>query len=243
MNPADDIHRRTWEQMTWVVGGSADAATRDEVVRHLAGCERCRQEYDFQCRLRDALQAEPAAATGHGQAGHEADSALQGLWQRVDEQNAHDTAQAPAAAATAATAGAAMPAAAPQPAASPPGRRPAANAPAWTRWLVAAVVVQAVGLVLMSGPALRPETAPGYGTLSSAPTATPAAQLRVAPAPGMSLGEWQALLRSERLRVVDTSADGRYYGLATEGSGPADAGLLARLRADPRLLMVEPVPR
>lgn len=221
MNPADDIHRRTWEQMTWVVAGSADAATREEVDHHLAGCERCRQEYEFQCRLRDSLQADPAAATDPGQTRHGADGALQALWQRVDAEDA-----ALVAAAT-----------------TPPARRPAANAPAWNRWLVAAVVVQAVGLVLLSGPALRPETAPGYGTLSSAPAATPAAQLRVAPAPGMSLGDWQALLRSERLQVVDTSADGRYYGLATEGSGPADAGLLARLRADPRLLMVEPVPR
>lgn len=221
MNPADDIHRRTWEQMTWVVAGSADAATREEVAHHLAGCERCRQEYEFQCRLRDALQADPAAATDPGQTRHGADGALQALWQRVDAEDAAT------AAATTAT----------------PARRPAANAPAWTRWLVAAVVVQAVGLVLLSGPALRPENTPGYGTLSSAPAATPAAQLRVAPAPGMSLGDWQALLRSERLQVVDTSADGRYYGLATEGSGPADARLLARLRADPRLLMVEPVPR
>ncbi|WP_310740084.1 zf-HC2 domain-containing protein [Aquincola tertiaricarbonis] len=229
MNPAEDIHRRTWEQMTWVVSGSADAATRDEVARHLAGCERCREEYDFQCRLRDALQADPAAAATPATAGHPADPALKALWAQVDAQDAAQAQPVPAPAAWA-----------PMPAADP---RPAANAPAWQRWLVAAVVVQAVALVVMSGTALRPETAPGYGTLSSAPAGTPPAQLRVAPAPGTSLGDWQALLRSERLRVVDTSADGRFYGLASEGGMPPDAAQLARLRADPRLQLVEPVPR
>ena len=73
----------------------------------------------------------------------------------------------------------------------PQHERSATSAP-WTRWMAAAVVMQAVALTLLV--AERSATsAPPIVTLSS-PSAASAAQLRIAPAPELSLRQWQSLL-------------------------------------------------
>lgn len=209
MNPADDIHRRTWDRIPWVVGGGADEAVRAEVEAHVAECAACRDEYAFQRSLRDALQADdrPATAT---------DAALERFWQQVDGEAASDGAR-------------------------PVAREDGANRPGmWTRWLAAAVVVQAVALALLIGE--RP-AAPPIMTLSSQ-MAPVGAQARLAPVPALTQAELQALLIGERLRVVEVSADARVYGVVTEPGTPAlDPARLAQLRLRKELLLVEPVPR
>jgi hypothetical protein len=209
MNPADDIHRRTWDRIPWVVGGGADEAMRAEVEAHVAECAACRDEYAFQRSLRDALHLDdpPAAAT---------EAALERFWQQVDSEAAPARAR-------------------------PVAREDGANRPgAWTRWLAAAVVVQAVALVLLIGE--RP-AAPSIVTLSSQ-TAPAAAQLRLAPVPALTQAELQALLIGERLRVVEVSADARFYGVvAVPGTPALDPARLAQLRSRRELLLVEPVPR
>lgn len=215
MSPADASHRHAWDHIPWVVGGSADDTLRRQVLAHVADCPSCRDEYLFQCQVRDGLlQAEPPALSP--------DAGLQRLWQRVD---AEATAAAPPD---------------PVPVARP---TPAANAPHWTRWLVSAVVVQAVALVLLAGQRWQPRADADTVTLSSpVQPASVRAELRVAPAAALTLGAWQAMLAGEQLRVVEVSADGRFYGLAREaGSAPLDDARLARLRSLPQLQLVEPV--
>lgn len=204
---SDAEHRKAWDQIPWVVAGSADAADRAFVLEHIARCAPCRAEFDFQTQVRHGLAAgEPAA--------HDPGPALQRLWHRIDGEAAT---------------------AAPRPA---PQR--------WwngTRALAAVVAVQAVALAFLAGQVFQPRPESGYATLSSA-GAPGTAVLRVAPSPQMTLGAWQALLAAEGLRVVEAASDGRHFGLApADGAHPPDAAVLARLRARPELLLVEPLPR
>lgn len=80
MSRPDAPHREAWDGIPWVVAGSADAAQRDAVMRHLEGCEDCRAEYEFQRRLHDGLQAAPLP--------HDPEPALERLWQRIDAEQA-----------------------------------------------------------------------------------------------------------------------------------------------------------
>ena len=204
---SDAEHRKAWEQIPWVVAGSADAPDRNFVHAHIAHCAPCRAEFEFQARVHESLAAgEPAL--------HDPGPALQRLWQRIDDE-----------------AGAATP---------PPARR-------WwngTRALAAVVAVQAVALAFLAGQVFQSRPDAGYATLSSAGLPSASAVLRVAPSPQMTLGAWQTLLAAEHLRVVEAAADGRHFGLApADPAHPADAALLARLRAMPELLLVEPLQR
>jgi hypothetical protein len=137
-----------------------------------------------------------------------------------------DAAQAPEAAA----AGPMVPAAAP-----------------WARWLVAAVLVQAVGLTA-AGLLLLDRGAPGdarsadYRTLSS-PLAPRAATLRLVPAPGLDFGALRQLLAQTGMEVVEVAQDGSSLGLApADGATHTTAAALPRLRAAPQVLLAEPLP-
>jgi predicted pyridoxine 5'-phosphate oxidase superfamily flavin-nucleotide-binding protein len=217
MNMADPSHRETWAQIPWVVAGTADASSREAVLAHLVSCEDCRDEYRFQCQVRDGLlQGEPAVG--------EPSAALQRFWQRVDAE------EAPRLVANGAPV-------------HPAGSQAAAAR--WPQALLAVVAVQALALAFVVSPwGLRAPDA-AYTTLSSAVTPAPRAMLRVVPAPDMRLGDWQAWLEREGWRVVEAGEDGRHFGLAPRDPATPmpDAAALARLRATPGLRLVEPLAR
>lgn len=112
------------------------------------------------------------------------------------------------------------------------------------RALVAAVVVQAIGLALFAALLLQRErTDARYETLTRAPERTAAAAIRLVPAPALTLAELQAMLAAEKLHVVESNAGGSIYGLAFDTAVPPEAvaAALERLRANRGVLLAEPV--
>lgn len=132
------------------------------------------------------------------------------------------------------------------PAETPPRRRSRAST-----WLVAAVVVQAVGLGLLgaallhrSGDATPAES--GYRTLSSSAPGQAAVAIRLVAAPDMTLATLRQLLGDAGLRIVETNTDNSIFGLARiDAAKSANAEFirvtLLRLRAQPGVLLAEPV--
>lgn len=237
-------HRLAWDLMPWVVNGSANEAERRLVAAHLAGCGDCRDEFDFQCQLQRGMAVGGAAPagqeTGRAAGGEvdtdadadpaaDTDAALQRFWA--------DAAQAgplPGPARPVGLPGRAAGAPLTEHAAAPAGR--------WPRLLAAAVVVQAIGLAALAGALWdRPRPA-DYQTLGRAAAPAPASTLRLVAAPRLQIGELGALLARAGLQVVESSADGAILGLAPRAGGVrSQSDTLALLRADPGVLLAEPV--
>ena len=209
-------HLRAWEALPWVVNGRATPEQARWVAGHVAGCEDCRAELAWQQRLHDALAA-PGAATSAGDPAAEA--GLQRLLARLD-----DVADEP------------------QPA---PLIALSSRGPHRLTWaLAAAVVVQAVGLGVMSLQLGSAGDGAAFRTLSEAPSpATLSATLRVLPDATMTLAQWQALLQTLELQVISGPNASGAYALAPAPGTPArlrDASL-AQLRASPGIRLAEPI--
>jgi hypothetical protein len=109
------------------------------------------------------------------------------------------------------------------------------------RALVAAVLVQAIGLGAMGAKLWSIEPAPAYRTLSEEAAPMPAGSIRLVPEPAMALADWDALLRENGLRIVaGPNAVGAYTLVASSGVAGRDA-LLQRLRAQRGVRFAEPV--
>lgn len=118
---------------------------------------------------------------------------------------------------------------------APPARRPL------QRWLVAALLVQAVGLATL-GTLLGLRGGDDYQVLSRPEALPAAATIRIAPAPGLQVGELRALLARSDLQIVQTSSDASHMALAPAPGARFDrAQVIARLRAEPGILLAEPI--
>jgi predicted anti-sigma-YlaC factor YlaD len=208
--------------LPWFINGTLSNADAQRVAAHLERCETCRIDAAGQGHVQDLLRA-PAQVEYSPKAG------LRKLLTRIDGAERE------------------MPAARPAPAASTPGWRAAGNS---VRWLAAAVVVQAVALgaiagVQFLGQPSGDEAAP-YRTLTSGtlnPARAESASLRVVFVPTTTLAELQELLRANQLVAVAGPSDAGIFtlGLRSAASPEAQAAVLARLRADPRVRFAEPL--
>jgi hypothetical protein len=210
-------HLPVWEAIPWVVNGRATPAQARLVAAHVAQCEDCRAELDLQTHLQQAMGAAPdAVLAAPDDAAQPADveAGLQRLLVRLDD----------------------VPEQQPRPAPVASGRR-------LTLALAAAVVVQAVGLGVLS---LRqaPADSAAYRTLSdSAPPAAARATLRVLPDASMTLSEWQATLQALDLHVVQGPNAAGAYALAPTTGMPVRTvtDVVARLRATPGIRLAEQI--
>jgi anti-sigma factor RsiW len=108
------------------------------------------------------------------------------------------------------------------------------------RWLAVAVVIEAIGLALLSTDVVFNARSAPYQTLtSSAPTAS-GASVRAVFAPQVPQSELQGLLQRNGLQIVAGPSEAGVYSLAIASNASA-AEILAALRADPRVLFAEPV--
>jgi Putative zinc-finger len=213
----DTLHRQVWDLIPWVAAGSASDADHDRVRQHLTGCDNCRQEMAFHQHLVQGMRADGAESAADANA----DTALQRLWARVDQGSPQTT-----------------PSVVPAPL--------LVNGKAAThhsRWLVAAVLLQSVGLAALAGLLLHNWRDVPYPTLSTSPTSAAVVQLRLVPAPTMPVGQLSALLSSHGLHVVESNHDGTVLGLAL--SAPVSTpnvlqALATQLRAEPGVLLAEP---
>jgi hypothetical protein len=218
----DSLHRQVWDLIPWVAAGSASDADQQRVQHHLLGCDDCRQEMSFHHQLVQGMRSHSAGPLRT----HSADAALQRLWAHVDDSVHHVPALAVAPAAASA---------APVVTIKPAGSS--------ARWLMAAVVVQSVGLAALAGLLLHHWRDAPYQTLST-PSATAAVvQLRLVPAASMPVGQLSALLSLHGLQIVESSHDGTVLGVALPapiGTPDTLQALAVRLRAEPGVLLAEP---
>ncbi|WP_369944580.1 zf-HC2 domain-containing protein [Xanthomonas medicagonis] len=122
-----------------------------------------------------------------------------------------------------------------------PAARPRAS---WTtRALVAAALVQAVGLGVLGARLPHDDRSGSYRTLSDTPAATPAAgAIRVVPDAHMTLAEWDALLRKLHLRVVGgPNGAGAYTVVPEPGAATQSQRSVQSLRAAPGIRLAEPI--
>ncbi len=214
------VHSEVWQLIPWLVNETASADERARGERHLRECADCRDEFALQARIRSALDDAPAAADG-------THPALARLLARIDAEPA-------------------LPAAGAVP---PSTARPATLAERWLPGLIAAVVVQAIGLVALAAFAMQQSRPPAprsgdtgahFETLSAASPVPATAAIRLVASTGLTLGALQALLVEHGLRIVDASADGTILALAPTRDIDV-AATVARLRARSEVLLAEPI--
>lgn len=111
-----------------------------------------------------------------------------------------------------------------------------------TRALVAAVLIQAIGLGTLGAKFWaegRPQ--PEYHTLSQEAVHVPAGAIHVVPDTGMTMADWNTLLRSMQLQVVGGPNDvGAYTVLPATGAATSPQ-VVQRLRAAHGIRLAEPV--
>ena len=127
---------------------------------------------------------------------------------------------------------------APEPNTTPARLWPSGNR--LTKALAVAVLVQAIGIGAL-GVRVWSDAAPRYRTLSQPALLEPVGALRVVPAAGMKLADWNQLLHDLGLRVIDGPNDVGAYALVPIRSAASSASALRRLRADRDIRLAEPV--
>jgi hypothetical protein len=109
----------------------------------------------------------------------------------------------------------------------------------FTRALVAAVLVQALGIGVLGVKLWSEDAAQPYHTLSqAAPPAVPGA-IHVVPDAGMKLADWNTLLHSLQLQVVGGPNDVGAYTVVP-AHAPATQDTLQQLRATHGIRLAEP---
>lgn len=218
-------HRQVWDAIAWVVAGTASPDQRRLVQAHLPHCAHCREELELQRNIHRGMQDAPRAVGATGEAGSDAEEAS--IQAGLDRLWARDRDAGPA-----------------TPVEGPRGASANDGGSRTTRWLTAAVAVQAVAMCVL-GLRLWSDGHPPaeYVTLSQ-PAALPAgAVVRLVPEERVDMGRLRQVLTHHGLRIVGADEDASSLLLAPLQPAPASAvpAMVARLRAEPGVLLVEPV--
>ncbi|GAA0887299.1 anti-sigma factor family protein [Rhodanobacter soli] len=110
-----------------------------------------------------------------------------------------------------------------------------------SRALVAAVLVQALGLGVLGVKLWSGGGEPSYRTLSQETLPAAPGAIRVVPDAGMTLADWNALLHALRLQVVSGPNDVGAYTVAPVSSASTAQHALQQLRTTRGILLAEPV--
>lgn len=222
INDTSSAHRQAWDLIPWIVNGSAPESELSAVQAHLETCADCRQELEFQRQLQAAMALQSNADTDMR------DSWLR-LRSRLDA------------------------AATPDSAARRPGRvRARAAARGFMPWLVAAMVVQALGLGALGAAWWSRPNAPAaaatgamaaYRTLSAPEAVVPAATIRVVFAPDVTVAQVQAMLAAARLQVRAGPSEVGVWtlGPALDSNRAVTEAVLHELRAQSQVRFAEAI--
>ncbi|ANH69945.1 hypothetical protein ABE85_24420 [Mitsuaria sp. 7] len=227
-------HRQVWDAIAWVVAGTATPEQRRLVQAHLPHCAHCRDELELQRNIHRGMQDAPrgtgtastAGAAGAARVpGVDADEAA--IQAGLDRLWARDRDAGPA-----------------TPVEGVRGASANDGGSRTTRWLTAAVAVQAVAMCVL-GLRLWSDGHPpaDYVTLSQ-PAALPAsAVVRLVPEERVDMGRLRQVLTHHGLRIVGADEDASSLLLAPLQPTPAGAvpAMVDRLRAEPGVLLAEPV--
>ncbi|WP_125902972.1 zf-HC2 domain-containing protein [Luteibacter rhizovicinus] len=111
-----------------------------------------------------------------------------------------------------------------------------------TRALVAAVLIQAIGLGALGARFWAEGTPPpAYRTLSQQAPSVPAGAIHVVPDAAMKLADWNALLRSMQLQVIGGPNDVGAYTVMPSGGAATSPAVVQRLRVAHGVRLAEPV--
>jgi anti-sigma factor RsiW len=209
--------------LPWFATGRLSPDETARVETHLAGCAACRADLAGQRELRQVLEADDRLE-------YSPQPSLQKLMTRIDELERELS----------------EPTSGPGSAVGEHFGRGAVS-----RWLVAALVVQTVGLALLGSllwgrSTSVDDTSARYQTLSST-AAVPSGrdpQVRVVFAPGTDVETMTRLLQELNARVVDGPSEAGTYALVLLGPSGEAASVakgLARLRSDARIVFAEPI--
>ena len=205
--------------LPWFVTGRLSAEDSARISRHLGDCAICRADYDEQCALRAAIRTE-------GPVEYAPQEGLAKTLARIDELARSDADRdLPVAA---------MPA---------PARRFGV-----TQWLIAAVLVQAIGLGTLIGALLTrsstPAERPAYETLSAPSASTSVPVIRAVFAAPMTMAQLKTLLSAQHLLIVTGPTEAGVFTLGAVEPVVSDSEInssLEGLRASPFVLFAEPV--
>jgi hypothetical protein len=215
--------------LPWLVAGRLGAAEAARVESHLVECETCRRDRAEQQVLRGLMREDDRI-------GYSPQPAMQKLMSRIDEleRELPDAGEAPAT----------------QPAIESDAGDSAALPPvaAVPRWLMAALVVQTLGLGLLGATLWRQSSVDdpaAYRTLSSTPAVdSRAPQVRVVFAPDTTVAEVARMVGAVEATIVAGPSEAGAYTLALPGDAARPSALdthVAQLRADTHVLFAEPV--
>ena len=111
-----------------------------------------------------------------------------------------------------------------------------------TRALVAAVLIQALGLGALGVKLWSDDWTPAYRTLSQQPLPVPPGAIHVVPDATMTVAHWDVLLRALQLQVVGGPNDvGAYTVVPKNSSTSTERHTLQQLRATRGIRLAEPV--
>jgi hypothetical protein len=215
------VHTRAELLIPWLVNGSLPAGAERELREHLATCPACRDDYEEQLRVREAMRAE-------GPLVFAAESSYQKLLARLQNPQAGRE-----------------PLAAAGELAPPEALYAVRRTPPVVRWLAAAVILQAFAIGLGAWMWHSSNASARYVTLTSAsPSYDSGPRVRVLFKTDLSVGALQTLLEGAGAHIIDGPADGNVYTLGfapPPGSSAALEKRVAALRANPAVLFAEPV--
>jgi hypothetical protein len=116
------------------------------------------------------------------------------------------------------------------------------RAPGWlTRALVAAVLVQALGIGALGMKLWSEGSLPRYRTFSESPRPPIPGSIHVVPDAAMKLADWDALLHDLGLQVVGGPNDVGAYTVVPQDPGSTEQHVLQQLRAAHGIRLAEPV--
>jgi hypothetical protein len=245
-------HEQVWHMIPWYVNGRAENEQREQIEAHVRVCNECRNEVMAQRQILDAIANDKRIDSVPG-------VAFQRLWERItkEESGAPEGAksldvQGSAAAARAERAREPhLPTRSGRITGEPASRR--VRAGALTHWLAAAVIVEAIGItvlsiVLRSQEGVEPPTAQ-FRTLTSPTPAAARGDIRAVFSPEVPISELQRLLEQSGLQIVAGPTEAGVYTLAstataaeTSSATRRDAAL-AGLRASQAVRFAEPLSR
>ena len=212
-------HDDVWHVLPFFVNGTLRGQARADVEAHLAACAECRAELTAQTQVRDTILREDVRQ-------ETAQVSFDKLWDRILEDEAVADAHA---------AKLAVPGAPPAVLRAPAGRM--------MKWLVAAVIVEGIGLATLS--AMTWSNSQGlsadYRTLSTPEAPLAAGQIRAVFSPDLKLRELQSLLSIAKLSVVGGPSEAGVYTLTLEGANGSVESALARLRGSASVRFAEPI--
>jgi hypothetical protein len=221
--PRSTLHARSELVIPWLANGSLPAEAEPVVRQHIEDCPECREDYDEQVRVCQAMRTD-------GPLVFAAESSYQKLLARI--QNPETEREPPEAAAELAP---------------PEAMYAARHSSQVVHWLAAAVILQAfaIGLGAWIWHSSGAATDARYVTLTSeSPSFDSGPRVRVLFRTDLSVGALQTVLQGAGAHIIDGPADGDVYTLGFAPPPDSAAALEKRidaLRANPAILFAEPV--